>query len=316
MTVPKSISSAKTLNPVKTPLQINKQVDFAAICESSCDSINLKKISASLFEVVCIDGTTHRTYEIIKDGNDDYFKIGAAYVGGIFDGDNVIGAILLSQGSNKEFAISITANGETQWIPDHGVGVAFAVEAMSIEVDGIPIDWVSMANNAKVAGEKIVVRQHCYCRFSNVNIAEFRVDYTVGLDSTVKYGWAFKALQVLHVNTAYSLMLPTNQDVLLTAVTALKNSITSSGDESTIYFTEEKQLIKSAGWLSSTNVNYIAGGTTGNPENTMFVWQRALEPKIYFRPVSNIDLVTGDVLTGNGIIGVAEITNIYGTIMQ
>lgn len=309
--------------PAKTPLneslatQINKQINFVALCTDAADftTVKIKKVSATLFEVICANSSKYRSYELRKDSNDDFYILGAATVGQIVEGNPSSPLILLTRDSNKEFAVSVTANEETRWIPDHGVGVAFAVNPMTITVDGESIDYASMEINAEVQGSKVVVSQHCYGRFSDVNIAEFWVECVIGLKGVVNYGWTFKALQSLLVNTAYSLMLPANQDVLLTAVTALKNSVVSTGDESTVNFKEEKLLIKSAGWLSSVNKNYIAGGTTGNSENTMFVWQRAAEPKIYFRPVTNTNLATGDILTGNGIIGVAEITNIYDTIM-
>jgi len=121
-------------------------------------------------------------------------------------------------------------------------------------------------------------------------------------------------------------MLVTDATVLNEFVTGILNSQVSSGDDTRVYFTTEQDKIHSACAISTMHKNYIAaakvempltsmriGKTTGKPESgkEMFMWQRPVEPKLYWVNTDKLDLSTGDCLAWAGKFIIAEIENIF-----
>lgn len=237
-------------------------------------------------------------------------------------------ASLMYAASNKEMALETCYNGTYNWIPDHGVGTAFTAEPMKIIIDGaeiIPGDWLDFGWQWQDCDE-IKIIQHLYGKISNTNVAEITVTHYLTKDGVLSYNASFTALTDIDVNVSYPCMLVTDATVLNEFVTGILNSQVSSGDDTRVYFTTEQDKIHSACVISASNKNYIAAAkveiplismriekTSGKPEpgKDMYLWQRPVEPKLYWANTDKLDLTTGDCLAWAGKFVIAEIENIF-----
>ena len=246
-----------------------------------------------------------------------------------FDEFNFKSATLLDVDTNKEMALDVTYNGKQNWIPDHGVGTAFVIDAMKVMLDGVLTDITTLANFQWVECSEIKIIQHVNGRISGVNVADITVTHFLTKDGILNYNVIFKTLQDILINNHYPLMFPSKADVLNEFVTGLLNSKINAADESYYNFVEERDKVFNCCAVSSTNINYIGvaqlempllsmrvGKITAKPTTgqDLKIWQRAIAPKVYWQSVKGLTLPTGNTLSWAGKVAVATIDNIYNII--
>lgn len=154
---------------------------------------------------------------------------------------------LLIDGSNKEFAFSITYNGVTNWFPEHnGVGTAFKIDDIQFLVDNVPKDFNALADGAYVDFKSsLVINQHLYCVFSGTNIAEVWISHYFNRDGAVKWTGKLKVLQAFKVEYGYPLMLPIANENFTEVTTGLYNNRVSDFGGTVYNFDEERDFVRS-----------------------------------------------------------------------
>jgi hypothetical protein len=246
-----------------------------------------------------------------------------------YDDFNYKSASLLDVDTNKEMALSVTYNGQTNWIPDHGTGTAFNIEAMKVMLDGTIIDISTLDNFQWVECSEIKIIQHMHGRINGVNVADITVTHFLSKDGVLNYNATFKTLEDIMINNHYPLMLGVKADTLNEFVTGILNNKVNSGDNSYHYFTEEEDKVFNCCAISSTNINYISvaqvemplismriGKTTSKPTKgqDMFLWNRTVAPKLYYQSIKTLNILAGNTISWAGKIGIANIDNIYNIV--
>jgi hypothetical protein len=238
-------------------------------------------------------------------------------------------ATLLNDDSNKEFAITIKAPGKSGYfVPEHTAPVAFNAEPPKYIVDGVEVNFATMAQSTfMTCNAYFELQQHCYVVLPNNtgNIAEFWITHHIDKNGAVSYTGKIKALQPCTFAVVYPMMIPCDPTNTNLIVTGIGNQRVPTTDEAFHYLSEEKDKTYSACGISSTKKNYIVAGTIENPVKTyrvgkdykppvgqdLFVWDRASTPKIYFSTALELPMQVGDGYNWAGSIAAAEIKSIY-----
>ena len=247
---------------------------------------------------------------------------------GCIKASNPEGKRLLVDGSNKEFAFSVTYNGVTNWIPEHyGVGTVFKIDDIQYVIDNVVTDISTLPDNTYIEFKaSLVINQHCYCRISDTDIAELWLSYYFNKDGSIKWSGKLKALQNFTINDGYPLMLPVANETFSEIVTGLYNSRISDYSGNAYYFEEERDLVSSCCAIDVTNKDYIVAckldnimqsmrlkDTTGKPVEgqSLFLSQRTDFPKIYYVSFQLKDMNAGEIYIWGGEIIAATINNAY-----
>jgi hypothetical protein len=236
------------------------------------------------------------------------------------------GTWLLDQSSNKEFAFYVRQGAFANWIPDHGVGVAFKIEEPKYILDGTEITFSSMVESEIKDCSDFRLVQRLYIVANSVNIAELRIVHHIDKSGVLSVTGNIKALVDMTLENMYPMMLPSKQGVLNEIITGISNSKVSANDGSEHFFTEELDRTKSMALLSSNYPDYIAAGTVENQfktmrigknkgtlsvANTMKYWQQLNAPKGYWTASQNVSFPTGSSYSWYGKFAVAELKDIY-----
>ena len=223
--------------------------------------------------------------------------------------------------SNKEFAISGTKDGTTNWIPAHnGIGSSFEIEPTVFVVDDVENDleyYVYAENSFSIV-------QNNYCKVGEIEVGElnmissFRSDGTVGINGTINVTSDFIA-------SGYLGMFPISETKMDEIITSTGDSVDLGGTEGTLYFDNAYDKTYSFLGKGVADSDVVCAFTIINPYKTfakglnvrnpnvdefVYVWDRVTNPKLYCNSLASSSLIIGDELNFSMEFGILESKNI------
>lgn len=237
---------------------------------------------------------------------------------------------VLAQESNKEMAFTINTDGASNWLPDHGTPAAHQITAPQFYADGVPVDLVGAAVGYGIAASTVDLRQHVTGRVDAVatDVVEVTTKHTL-TTSGLSFAGRMVAIHDVYIYAGYPLMMPGNMPLTDTFVTGLLNQHVNTGMEDNTYLRAERDAVHSGAVLSSTNPDVVAAATLANPhlsmrrhtstgkpvlDESMFIWNRASLPKMYWKAFGETFLVPGDSYSWAFDMVVAQIPGIRSLI--
>ena len=240
---------------------------------------------------------------------------------------------LLATASNKEFAFTASKNGTHNWIPEHDAkGSAFNITPPEFYLDGNLVDANGMtigSNSAIVVEQEFELKQHFYGRVvGQGDVMKIWTSHKIDKDGKLTFQGRLEAVESFNMMAAYPMMLPAQNEFMDEFVSGIFNSKVNSGSENYDYFDTERDMVTSGAIISSVNKNLISAGTLYNPIKTyrlgrdgkppltesLFVWNRAAKPKMYWMSMQNNQFNIGDTYSWGFDLVIAEIDGIYDLI--
>jgi hypothetical protein len=239
---------------------------------------------------------------------------------------------ILATASNKEFAFTVTKNSYQNWVPEHdAVGSAFNITPPEFYVDGNLVDVANITIGSSYAitiNEKFELKQKFKGHAVGYGaVVDLETSHKILKDGILDFDGYMKATDSFSA-VMYPMMLPSENDYMDEFVSGIYNYKTNNGSETYSYFTEEQDGVFSGAIISSKNKNLVAVGTLKNPIKTyrigktgkpssgmdLFLWNRAVKPKMYWQSMGNHSVNAGDIYTWGFKLMVSDITNIYDSI--
>lgn len=234
--------------------------------------------------------------------------------------------MVLADGSNKEMAFTIIKDGSFEWLPDHGTGTAFNVQNPKFIIDGLEKNVSSIAINEVIEISTFELKQNFngFLPSLETNLCEVVTSHKIKKEGVIVFTGKLKALTQMEIS-GYPLMLPAFNNFANEFVTGILNRKTNTQSEQYDYFTEEKDKVYSGAIVSPTNKEIVGAGTLLNPlityrsgktgrppaEESLFLWNRATKPKMYWHSLKNLPLSPGDSYGWAFKMAVADIDNVY-----
>lgn len=309
----------------------------------SCQSANPAAVALKTIATGLDPAVPHTVVGTFLGNDPSYAPVGTARgwvrvidsasptIGG-YIGSGVATTQVLAVTSNKELALdlrSLTDPAHRNWNPEHNAvaGAMVAQTATKFYVDGDLVNVAGMAvNDSVVMGDSFEIVQHHRGKLvtPGTEVLEYRTRHRLTVDGVLTFDGSAVCLAGVEVVTGFPMMLPghapsgTNE-----FVSGLLNRHTSPGDESTTFFATEADSVYSGAVVGATVPNVIGAGTLLNarltfrrgkagvpdPDERLYVWNRATYPKLYWAAFLNTILAPGDAYTWAFKMTVAEIPN-------
>lgn len=238
--------------------------------------------------------------------------------------------IIMSGGSNKEFAFFVSKNGVENWIPEHNaIGSAFASSPAEVYLDNVLVDTTALENGYYVLIDSFEIKQFLTGQIASTetDVLQIKTSHKIDEKGVLSFSGSFSAIESVSI-TGYPLMIPTDANYADEFVTGIMNNVVNAGDDSYTYFAEETDRVYSVATLSSTNRGVIGAvtlsyplksyrvGKSGKPTlgQDMFAWNRIDVPKLYFQSFLNHLMQAGEFYVWGFELTVSEIDNVYDLI--
>lgn len=188
--------------------------------------------------------------------------------------DSTLNLDILTDGSNRDFALNGTYNSTTVFLPEHNsVGSAFKIDEPVYYIDNALFDFAGAALYTPALCSSIQIVQHFHWRITGVNVAEVWHTTTVDNFGVISFAVNIKALQTFTIVDGYTAMLPLKAGVLDTVLSSFYTQKTNAKNGSRDNFVNEKDLATSFIGIDQINKSLVAACTVVEPLKTNRLFQ-------------------------------------------